>query len=346
MDTFEDVGSMYIKYQKKSGRSKNELDFYKSELKDAFAEFDLLRQQYYSLRLDLKVMQNESDHYAEEVVQLETEKKTLTDEVTVLQTKNSIFEEEIAFLKEKLVTTTIQNQSDGLNLTSNIDIPRNDVCQKVKVLKLVDDTEDLISSINTFEVLKDSGCKENTSSGSNSEKCDEWWCPKHSDFTEILQKVMLKNQFLYVVRKAKARFVYWQGETNKNMPRCPMQDYKRGKPNRNQKPSFWPTPFQQVENKLEHIIDEAGTAIKEKLKNVLEKNCGFNDLKKISSILTGEATSMEGLPEDLNGNNLAHFKYAPITSSDVEKSFSRYKNVLTDNRCSFEIENIKKVLVM
>lgn len=26
-------------------------------------------------------MQNESDHYAEEVVQLETEKKTLTDEV-------------------------------------------------------------------------------------------------------------------------------------------------------------------------------------------------------------------------------------------------------------------------
>lgn len=45
MDTFEDVGSMYIKYQEKNGdRSKNELDFYKSELKDAFAELDLLRQ--------------------------------------------------------------------------------------------------------------------------------------------------------------------------------------------------------------------------------------------------------------------------------------------------------------
>jgi len=26
------------------------------------------------------------------------------------------------------------------------------------------------------------------------------------------------------------------------MPRCPMQDNKRGKPNRFQKPSFWPTP--------------------------------------------------------------------------------------------------------
>jgi len=55
---------------------------------------------------------------------------------------------------------------------------------------------------------------------------------------------------------------------------------------------------------------------------------------------------MEGLPEDLNRNDLAHFKYALITSSDVERSFSRYKNVLTDNRRSFEIKNIKKVLVI
>lgn len=55
---------------------------------------------------------------------------------------------------------------------------------------------------------------------------------------------------------------------------------------------------------------------------------------------------MERLPEDLNGNDLAHFKYAPITSSDVERSFSLYKNVLTDNRRSFEIGNIKKALVI
>jgi len=55
---------------------------------------------------------------------------------------------------------------------------------------------------------------------------------------------------------------------------------------------------------------------------------------------------MEGLPEDLNGNDLAHFKYAPITSSDIERSFSCYKNVLSDNRRSFDIENIKKVLIV
>jgi hypothetical protein len=79
-----------------------------------------------------------------------------------------------------------------------------------------------------------------------------------------------------------------------------------------------------IENKLELIIGEAGIAINKKFKNVLEKNRGFNDLKKISCILTDEATSMEGLPDDLNGNNLAHFKYAPITSSDVERSFSPF----------------------
>ncbi|KAL5237972.1 hypothetical protein ACI65C_005382 [Semiaphis heraclei] len=61
-------------------------------------------------------------------------------------------------------------------------------------------------------------------------KCDEWWCPKHSDFNEILKKISLKEQSLedrYLVRKAKARHTYWQGEKNKNTPRCPMQDNKK-----------------------------------------------------------------------------------------------------------------------
>jgi hypothetical protein len=33
-----------------------------------------------------------------------------------------------------------------------------------------------------------------------------------------------------------------------------------------------------------------------------------------------------------------------ITLLDVERSFSRYKNILSDNRRSFDMENIKKVL--
>jgi hypothetical protein len=77
-----------------------------------------------------------------------------------------------------------------------------------------------------------------------------------------------------------------------------------------------------------------------------KKNRGFNDLKKNSRILIGEKTSMEGLPDDLNENDLAHFKYAPITSSIVERSFSCFKNILSDNRRSFDMENIKKILIV
>jgi len=40
---------------------------------------------------------------------------------------------------------------------------------------------------------------------------------------------------------------------------------------------------------------------------------------------------MEGLSEDLNGIDLGYFKYAPVTSLYVERSFSRYKNILSDN---------------
>jgi len=55
---------------------------------------------------------------------------------------------------------------------------------------------------------------------------------------------------------------------------------------------------------------------------------------------------MDGLPEDLTGNDLTFYKYAPVTSTDVERSFSRYKTIQADNRRSFDVENIKKTLVV
>jgi len=40
------------------------------------------------------------------------------------------------------------------------------------------------------------------------------------------------------------------------------------------------------------------------------------------------------------------FKYAPITSVDVERSFSRYKNLYSDNRRSFTFDSIKNHLII
>ncbi|XP_015375258.1 PREDICTED: uncharacterized protein LOC107169847 [Diuraphis noxia] len=83
----------------------------------------------------------------------------------------------------------------------------------------------------------------------------------------------------------------------------------------------------------------------DKFQNVIEKNAGFKTLVQISKIHSGEVDTMEGIEQDLKVEDLAFFKYAPITSVDVERSFSRYKNLLSDNRRSYKFDQIKKTIV-
>jgi hypothetical protein len=87
-----------------------------------------------------------------------------------------------------------------------------------------------------------------------------------------------------------------------------------------------------------------GKLVQRKLDDVLAKNNGYKILNIISKILNGEITSMDDLPEDLKANELLFFKYGPLTSADVERSFSTYK--LADNRHLFQVENIRKYLVV
>jgi hypothetical protein len=80
-----------------------------------------------------------------------------------------------------------------------------------------------------------------------------------------------------------------------------------------------------------------GDTIKKKLNSVLEKNVGFNIMKNISNSMTEEKyTTRETLA----------FKYAPITSVDVERSFSIYKNVFRANRQCFLFENLREILAI
>jgi len=50
--------------------------------------------------------------------------------------------------------------------------------------------------------------------------------------------------------------------------------------------------------------------------------------------------------ENLNINDLVYFKYAPVNSVDVERSFSMFKVLLADNRQSFQFENSKKHFIV
>lgn len=65
---------------------------------------------------------------------------------------------------------------------------------------------------------------------------------------------------------------------------------------------------------------------------VLEKNNLDNFVRKMT----------EGSPEELTENDLTYYKYAPIISTDVERSFFRYKNILTDNRRAIPRQKYKK----
>jgi len=56
--------------------------------------------------------------------------------------------------------------------------------------------------------------------------------------------------------------------------------------------------------------------------------------------------SREELPKDLTCDDLINYKFAPISSVDVERSFSKYNHKLSDRRRWFLFENLKKVLIV
>ncbi|KAE9522640.1 hypothetical protein AGLY_016962, partial [Aphis glycines] len=107
------------------------------------------------------------------------------------------------------------------------------------------------------------------------------------------------------------------------------------------------------------IVDEAevfinrnnsgqGKEIQKKLEAVLKKNNGFKAIKNIKNILEGKtvARDEDTIPEDFTFNDMTYMKFAPITSVDVERSFSIYKQILADNRRTLTFEHIKQYIVV
>jgi hypothetical protein len=96
-----------------------------------------------------------------------------------------------------------------------------------------------------------------------------------------------------------------------------------------------------VKNSLNAATGEFGKIIRIKFDDVLKRNPGFETIRKIGSILCGG--NVENF--DMSPNILSRYKYAPLTSVDVERSFSLYKNILTNNRTRFTPENLEMYIV-
>uniref|UniRef100_A0A8D8LAV1 HAT C-terminal dimerisation domain-containing protein n=1 Tax=Cacopsylla melanoneura TaxID=428564 RepID=A0A8D8LAV1_9HEMI len=74
---------------------------------------------------------------------------------------------------------------------------------------------------------------------------------------------------------------------------------------------------------------------------IIRKMINF-DLKQ-KKYLNGSGTS---LPTTIDVGKSSKFKYCPMTSVDVERSFSSYKYILEDRRHRFTMENLGKIMVL
>jgi len=85
---------------------------------------------------------------------------------------------------------------------------------------------------------------------------------------------------------------------------------------------------------------DVGLIVQHKMTSILEKNPGITRLTEVAKILAGEPSDLVMAPD-----MIAALKYAPMTSCDVERTFSVYKNIFTDRRCSFTEENLEMYVI-
>ncbi len=74
------------------------------------------------------------------------------------------------------------------------------------------------------------------------------------------------------------------------------------------------------------------SVFKEKLDQVIKKNEVLEVLNKINQVLQGEEELGDRAPGDK--------PRCPIVFVDIKRSFSQYKNILTDRRHSFTQKNL------
>jgi hypothetical protein len=81
----------------------------------------------------------------------------------------------------------------------------------------------------------------------------------------------------------------------------------------------------ETKEKMHSILGSKGATLTTKLNELSNKNEGLKILRKINSVLLSKNVQLEDFYQD--PTILSCFKYAPITSVDVELSFSVFKNM-------------------
>lgn len=87
------------------------------------------------------------------------------------------------------------------------------------------------------------------------------------------------------------------------------------------------------------------TTIKDKLLKVFQNNPGYHILENVCNYLDN---TYQDLPSNIvqYRSCINNFAYCPVSSVDVERSFSLHKLILSDRRRHFTAANLEKVLVV
>ena len=101
--------------------------------------------------------------------------------------------------------------------------------------------------------------------------------------------------------------------------------------------------FEGLMREVGNITGATEEKLRLKAESLMYKNPDYCKLKAIANILRG---SRANIPGDSSPAELASFKFAPITSTDVEWTFSKLKAILTDRRHGFTFDNLKMALVV
>jgi len=80
--------------------------------------------------------------------------------------------------------------------------------------------------------------------------------------------------------------------------------------------------------------------IENKITAIFNKNCNFRKIEAIAKIIQGTNNNCMEAINNLSNKEILCFKYVPVIKSDVERSFSQYKNLLRLNRHVIKDENI------
>lgn len=102
--------------------------------------------------------------------------------------------------------------------------------------------------------------------------------------------------------------------------------------------------IEEAEMNIDSIPGVVGKLLKTKKDAVLEKNQGFRKLRSINQIFLGNGDDKTINEDSWDPQLLSSFKFAPITSVDVERSFSTYKSILSDRRHNLTEDNLEKYL--